>query len=279
MRFSASRISTWMNCPLQAHFKYDMHMPTRQGAKASFGSIIHHVLDGLNRGVLDAQQAEAEFLRIWDDPSIMNLTPEYWPKYTTYSSLKTKGKEIIREYAEKSKWETKKFVASEHPFLVPFGEHELTGFVDFLDIKKTTRGNRTLRVVDLKTAGRQPTKVELRLNVQFTVYTYAAMQPEFFMGNGPDFPPLPNGEQLFTDLERVPRRAFWYHLMTNKEIDAGERDDGDFMRLYRVCNEIANAVDKKVFVPKIGEACVWCDFADPCGMPIPTEDDLEEQEI
>lgn len=266
-----------MTCPLQAHFKYDMKLPQRQNAKATFGSIIHHCLEKYHLG-MDIDEVISLFLQLWAEPEKLraNLAPEYWPKYTTYASLKSKGVDILKEYHEKAKWDSStRRVAVEHPFLVPFGDHELHGFVDFVEIKKAGNGKRTLRVVDLKTAGSAPTKVSLRLNTQFTVYMYASEQPEFFLGNGPGFPALPNGEELWEECQRLPRKAIWYHLMTNKEIDAGPRDDGDYMRLYRVCNEIARAKELQVHVPKIGDACVYCDYNDPCGVPIPTEEELE----
>lgn len=276
MRFSASRIERWMECPLQAHFHYDMKLPSSQNAKATFGTIIHHCLEKYHKGY-SIDEVIAIFVSLWSEPEKLrpNLNPDYWPKYTTYISLKAKGIEILKGYHEKAKWEHREIVAVEHPFLVPFGDHELQGYVDFVEIKKAGNGRRTLRVIDLKTAGRAPTKPQLRLNTQFTVYMFASEQPEFYFGNGPKFPPLNDADRLWDEVKDMPRKAIWHHLMTNKEIDAGPRDDGDYMRLYRVCKEIARANELQVHVPRIGEACIYCDYNEPCGVPIPTEEELE----
>lgn len=276
MRLSATALKRWMNCPLQEHFYRTLDRPRRQNGKASFGTIIHHCLDEMGKGV-DVEVAVELFKELWNDPDRLGVKPDYWPKYTSYGSLREKGIDILRLYDEKAKWDKPLILASEFEFLVPFGDHELHGFVDRLQLKKAGNGRRTLQIVDFKTNARQPTQVDLRLDQQFTVYVYASLQPEFWMGNGPEFPGITNGKQLMEQLEDVPRRGVWYHLMTNKEIDAGPRDDGDFMRLYRVAEQIARATEAKVFVPKIGDACIWCDYTAECGITIPDRDALEEE--
>lgn len=54
-RFSASRIKTWMDCSLQAHFHYDEKLPDQANAKGVFGTCIHAALDLYNKtGNLEA---------------------------------------------------------------------------------------------------------------------------------------------------------------------------------------------------------------------------------
>lgn len=274
MRLSASRLKTWGRCSLQAKFQYVDRLPQRQNAKASFGTIIHKCLESYHNGN-DIEKCVEMFREYWEHPEILGVEPDYWPKFTSYGSLREKGVEILREYHEKNKWEHRTTLASEHPFLVPFGDHELTGFVDFLELKKAGNGKRTLRIIDFKTASRVPTKLQLRMDIQFTVYQYASEQPEFFMGNGPDFPGMPNGEQLFEDMQRVPRKVIWYDAMNNKEISAGDRDETDYMILYRTAKEIERAEKAQVYVPKIGEECIFCPYTKECGITIPTYEEVE----
>lgn len=276
MRLSATTLKRWMNCPLQEHFYRTIERDRRQNAKASFGTIIHHCLDEYSKGV-EIETCVDLFKDLWHNPDRLGVTPDYWPKFTSYGSLREKGVDILRLYAEKAKWDASRVIASEYHFLVPFGDHELHGFVDRLEVKKAGNGRRSLRVIDFKTNSKAPTQVDLRLDQQFTVYVYATMQPEFWLGNGPDFPGMPNGAKLMEELENTPRRGVWYHLMTNKELDAGPRDDGDFMRLYRVANEIAKATEAQIFVPKIGETCIWCDYTVECGITIPDRDQVEDE--
>jgi hypothetical protein len=276
MRLRQSTLKVWKSCALQAKFQTIERLPGRQSGKASFGTIIHHCLEQYNNG-LEIDSAVDLFKDLWKHPEKLGVEPEYWPKYTTYGGLREKGVEILRDYDEKVRWENRQILASEHRFLVPMGDHELEGTVDHVEIKKAGNGHRTLRIVDFKTSGKQPNRVDLRLDIQFTVYMFAAMQPEFWIGNGPGYPGLPGGEDTFEVIRKLPMRGVWYHLWTGKELDAGERDDGDFMRLYRFITEIEKSVSADVYVPNIGESCVWCPYTANCNIEIPDRDELEAE--
>lgn len=272
MRFRQSTLKTWMACALQARFAHIDKLPQKQNAKASFGTCIHHALAMFNE-TGDEEAAVEDFQHYWHNPEKLGVEPEVWPKFTTYGGLREQGIQIIRDYVEKLQWEQRTVVAVEHPFLVPFGDHELSGTVDLVEMRKNHKGQDVLRVVDYKTNTRQPTKGELAVNIQFTVYTYATLQREFWTGveGDPDHPPLFNGDFMFGAFSEVARRGIWYHLWTGKEIDAGTRADSDFMRMYRLCQEIARAVELEVYVPTIsGDSCTVCDYANgPCPVQIP----------
>jgi hypothetical protein len=263
-----------MSCPLQAHFHYDLHLPSESGAKAAYGSAIHDALDTFHR-TLDLARAKAKFIEFWEAPENYGSPIDYWETGFTYPKAQADGLELLDWYATRSAWSPSKLIASEHKFLVPFGKHELMGYVDLLEWTNSKEGRR-LEVVDLKT-GYRPPKYMLRSDVQFTVYAYASMQPEFWIGNGPDFPPMPDGPELWKEFADVKRRPVWFDLKGKRRWDCGQRDDDDFMRLYRVCNEIAHAQEMEVWVPKIShDSCNFCDFAEPCGLKIDPEDDMED---
>lgn len=269
-----------MGCPLQAHFKYDLKLPVeRNNAKAVFGTCIHAALDHYNNHG-NPDTAKALFLDLWQNPEKVGspVASLWWPRTTNFGNLRQRGIDIIADFHRRTEWDSRVVIATEHPFLVPFGEHELTGYVDLLEVRKSGKGKNLLRVVDYKTASRQPNMSDLLLDVQFTIYNYATTCSEFWFGNGTDFPPIENADWNYEMYDDLPRRAIWYHLWTAKEIDAGPRDESDFMRLYRVCTEIAKADAAKIHVPKLGEACTFCDFRDPCGVAIPTKEELLAQE-
>lgn len=273
MRVSASLMNTWMTCPLQAKFRYIDKMPDVSNAYSAFGSCVHHALEHYNK-TGDIDEAVELFKKVWDDPSLIGSAFEYFPKFTSYSGLLNRGLDMLREYHEKQKWENRIVVAAEHRFNVPLGEHNLVGIVDLLEMKKSGRGKNTLKIVDYKTNSKAPYTSALKVNVQFTAYHFASLQPEFWMGDGtPENPGMPNGANLWDRLQDSPRRTYWYQLMSNKEIDAGDRDDADFMRMYRVVKEITRAIEHQVFVPNIsGDSCIYCPYTEPCGLPIPKED-------
>lgn len=277
MRFSASRLDTWMTCPLQAHFQYDLELPRLQHSKASFGTCIHHSL-ALYNETGNIKLAIERFKDHWQNPEKLGVVPDIWTKFTSFGELRNRGIEILEHYHDSMKWDKREVIAVEHKFLVPFGRHELTGFVDLIELRKSGNGKELLKIVDHKTSSRSPNIAELRLNVQFTTYMYASLQPEFWMGNGEDFPGIPNGKWLYEMHKDTPRRAIWNHLWTMREIDAGPRVEADFARLYRVTDEIEKAVQAQVHVPKIGSACSLCSFTKECGLTIPSKEEMREEE-
>jgi CRISPR/Cas system-associated exonuclease Cas4 (RecB family) len=276
MKVNASMVKTWMQCPLQARFKEIEKRESLKNAKASFGTCIHEALE-LYNNTGDHEAARARFNLTWENPDILGVTPDYWPRFTDFAGLRKKGLEILDKYHDTLKWESREIVATEHKFCVPIGDHHISGVVDLLEVKKTKGGKPALRVVDYKTNSKQPTKDALFMDIQFTTYVYASLQPEFWLGfeDDPKYPPMPNGEALMEHFEGMQRKAIWYHLWQNKEIVVGDRDDDDFMRLYRCITSIVEAIEKEVFVPNIsGDSCTWCSFTDLCKVVIPVRDKL-----
>lgn len=114
-----------------------------------------------------------------------------------------------------------------------------------------------------------------------TVYVYASMQSEFWLGYEPEiekYTPINDNAEESWDLFRdMPRRAIWYHLWGSQSIDAGDRDQFDFERLYRLLDAIENAVEKEVFVPSIRpDSCLFCGFKEQCPAVIPILHKLKE---
>jgi len=187
---------------------------------------------------------------------------------------------MLRGYHEKLGWAERTMIAAEHSFLVPFGSYEIQGIVDLVETQKSGRGKNTVKVIDYKTNKRMPYRDTLRLNVQMTCYDWAVRQKEFWVGNGPDFPPMPNGEYWWEMLKSLPMRTFWYHLENQRELDAGSRDEQDYKRLYRVCQMMERAEKFNVFVPTISaESCLLCSFTKECGIPVEQFDNNEDDWI
>lgn len=277
MRCSASRLKTYMNCQMQAKFKYVDQLPTKQGSKATFGSIIHHCLQGMVYD-RDLDKAIETFRKLWDDPELLQpgLTPEVWNRNNTHQGLKTRGAEVLRTAWDARSWDTMQVIGTEIPFVVPFGRHELNGFIDLLEARKSGTGKLLLRVADYKTSSYKPTQAELRHDVQFTIYEYVTKRPEFWIGNGTEKSPgVPNGERIYEKLLQVPRRCIWVHLWDYREIDAGSRDQGDYDRLYLALDQIERSIEQGIYQLDIsGKTCNLCDFTEQCGITIPTPEEL-----
>jgi hypothetical protein len=272
LRFSASRLGAYMTCSLSAHYRYDEGLPRRQNAAASFGTVMHEAFALYYESAGDFDKALRHFKSHWAKPSLSGVEPDYWPRSSSFGTYMKKGVDALEALHEAHRWSTFVLIGTEVPFLVPFGEYELTGFVDLLGIEKSGTGKEILKIVDHKTASREPSETERALDIQHTVYNYATRQREFWVGaeGNVDFPGLPNGEWLWETVGRdMTRRSIWHAVSTGRELDCGPRTDVDFGRLYRVCDEIKRAIEAQVFIPKIGTACTWCDFVERCSMEIP----------
>lgn len=269
MKLSASTMKTWMLCPLQARFKEIEKRPSKINAKTTYGTCMHDALEYYNLSG-DIDGTIERFKKTWEKPELLNAVPDWWPKNTTYGDLKKKGIATLESYHKKNTWDKRDIIAAEHRFCVPIGDHLLSGIVDLIEARPFGSGSE-LTIVDYKTAGKRPYNDDLRLDIQFTVYHYASTQPEFWIGYNDDYPGMENGLQLYYEFLNSPRKVVWYHLMDNKEINAGLRDDDDYGRLYRCVEEIARAVEKDVYVPNIsGSSCIWCDYVDICPVQIPS---------
>jgi len=267
MRYSASMMSTWMRCPQQAKFKSVLKLPESQHAKTTYGTCVHEALELLNK-TGDIEKAVARFKETWDDPTILDAEIDVWPQNLSWGSLNERGVSAIRRYHDDNKWETRKILASEHRFLVPFGKHTLSGIIDNLEI--TGAGaNKELRIIDYKTSSYVPTFLELRSNTQFSCYFWATHQPEFWEN-------IPDGEKLFESLKNTKRRGVWYSLWNHRTVDVGPRNDLDYERLYRVMLEIERALEADVYMPNLSaESCMYCSYIDLCAVTIPITQEVE----
>lgn len=266
MRMSASRMKTWMTCPLQAKFKYVDGLPQPENSSGLFGKAVHSALETYNK-TDEVEQAIFTFEQQWEAavPKI-----DTWTQGTNFGGQRERGIKMVTGYHEIARWEERVVLATEHKFLVPFGPYELHGYVDLLETRKNETGETEIHVVDYKTNKKKPNMRGLPFDVQFTVYAYAALQPEFWVGDGDEWPSLCDRDFWEHNLSHLRVRPLWYHLETNQRIDAGVKGDADFMRLYRCCDEIHRAGETNVYVPDIsGESCFFCPYQEPCGLPVP----------
>src|SRR5690348_3504386 len=154
MRVSASMLNTWVACSLKAKFHYLERLPETTGSKTVYGSCIHAALALYNTNGGDLKAAEKAFLIYWNEPELLGTKIDYFDRMTTYGGLRAKGLETLREYHAKLRWEDRQVLAVEHPFLVPFGRHQLEGIVDLLELRQNHKGKDVLRILDYKSSSR-----------------------------------------------------------------------------------------------------------------------------
>lgn len=125
MRFSASSMRSYMNCPLQAKFKHIERRPSLQHAKASFGTCIHDALEMYNNGT-PVDECVERFKYTWENPEVLDVVPDIWPERGAgFGALRNKGIEMLRTYDRINGFESRQVIGTEIEFIVPFGDHEL----------------------------------------------------------------------------------------------------------------------------------------------------------
>lgn len=127
-------------------------------------------------------------------------------------------------------------------------------------------------VVTHNTSKKTPTYGYLEEDLQFTAYSYATLQPEFWVAMFPGQPA--KGLELYEKYKDLPRYGEWVQLTDSKRMDAGIREERHYNRLIMAVNAMADSIAMRIFVPTIsGETCRFCDYRKQCGLPELMEDD------
>lgn len=266
--YSASQLKMVMRCPLQAKFSYVDRIGSAQSGAATYGTIMHYVTEQYDRG-MTLKEATALFLQLWAEPERLGVKPDYWPYRTSFESYKKRGLAAIQSYANLNMWGRPQIIAHEYPFLVPFGDHEIRGVIDRLELRTTGNKKKILTVTDKKTAAKKPSKYDLRTDIQFTIYLMALRQKQFWTGvpDSGTYLGFENGEELYEVFQTYDHAGVY--LMIGDpctELDVGERTDDDFKQLYRLISEVSRAYESNVFIPRIG--------TDTCGNCVDVETEI-----
>lgn len=102
----------------------------------------------------------------------------------------------------------------------------------------------------------------LRWNAQFTMYSWATLQPGFWDAWGDE------GPDLHARFSLLPRRGTWISLRDGaKRSDAGWRGPQDYERLWAAIRGYVDAVKKDVYPLSLkGDVCEYCAFREGiCG--------------
>lgn len=261
MELRQSYLQQFAKCPESFRLKYILNQRGRQSAAASYGTILHFALQTYWLNEQDIELAKRTFEHYWNNPQYMGCKPDYYLPRTSWSEYRSHGHTSLDEYhAAQIGWSRDdQVIGVEIDFRIPIGDHVLTGSIDKLRVTTDKKGLQSLDVSDWKT-GKVPTF--LRYNVQFTAYIYATFQDEFWAG-------IEHGAEWQEEVRDLPRTATWVDLKSVpfREVTAGTRDDGDFARLHKACENLAKSWEQDIFVPTLtGDSCAYCDFWKECGL-------------
>lgn len=284
-----SDLAAWQRCP--AEFAYSAaNVREDQNSASAWGTVMHHALHVMER-FRDLDRAIETFLYFWHPLNIDQVTEpvpqDGWLPRQDYNTLRQKGVEALRRYAELSNYDEHEVLALEYDFIVPVAgtPHYLAGTIDRLAVR-WHRKLETLCIDDYK-SGRQ--KWGLRYNVQGSAYAYASLCREFWTGHqatglrpfrgavtytskGFSEEPERAAElmqrfRLIEDNDPAPRLFTWINLKENKWVNGGYRSTIDYQRLQLAVTQIAASIHANIYPLNIsGETCQFCNFRKHCGL-------------
>jgi putative RecB family exonuclease len=252
---SFSQIDQYLRCPLKYRFNHIERVePDFVPAALAFGSGIHGAaaffFGALGRG---------ERPELGD---VQNFFETYWNLETRHQpvrfgerdskeSLLDLGRRMLAVLVESVAPGTG-VVAVEQPFSVPLvdqdtGElldRDLVGSLDLLE----RDGEGRLTVVDLKTAARRYTDVQVEASLQLSIYSYATTMNGF--GDQEDV-------RLRFDVLTKTKQPELHRYWTT-------RDRAANVRLYRLVAEVLGAIEGGAFHPIVGWQCKDCQFRSKC---------------
>jgi hypothetical protein len=242
----------------------------------AFGTVIHHAARVLEEehhkgGADPLGKARATFEYYWAPENIHHLTPPVtiWTPRDTWTGSLRRGLAVLGTYYDQLVKDKGKLLGLEVEFTLPYlldGEwHEIHGTMDRLSLRRTS-GGPYLNIEDFK-SGRD--YIGLRWNVQFTVYSWATLQPAFWDAWGAE------SADLAHRFANVRRRGTWISLRDGvKRSDAGYRGPQDYARMDVALREYVKAVRLDVYPLTLsGSVCRFCPFREGLcgGVPIPDE--------
>jgi RecB family exonuclease len=248
-----TRLSTWLDCPRRYRMAYlDRPAPAKgpPWAHNSFGASVHNALAGwwrLRRPERTVTAAGDLLERGWIEDGYASPGQS--------GEQRARARDMVERYA-----------ATLDPGAEPLGVERtvgthteqivLSGRIDRLDSRRGAAGETQLAVVDYKTGRRRLSTDDARTSLALALYALAAARIFHAPCHRVELHHLPTGEihaweHTDATLQRHVRRA--------EEI-AAECRDGD----ERFRAGLPDAAADKVFPPRPGPGCSWCDFRAHC---------------
>lgn len=252
---SFTQLDQYLRCPLRYRLIYIDHLqPDFVPAARAFGSGIHVAAASFFRAVAKGETPAVDALHDQFD-SFWTLETEHQP--LRYGEKETK--ENLRDLATRMlavlhrEFDPRtEVLAVEEPFRVPLinqetGEvldRDITGVVDLIE----RDAEQNVVVVDLKTAARKFTDLQVEASLQLSVYSYAmAFNP---VADRADV-------RLRFDVLTKTREPELHRYWTT-------RDRAANVRLYRMAAEVMRAIEAGAFHPIVGWQCRECPFRSKC---------------
>jgi DNA helicase-2/ATP-dependent DNA helicase PcrA len=235
MRFSASGLKKYQDCPLQFKFSHILRIPEPPGASpaAAKGSSIHSVIENLDLTQPTQEQVARLFEQYW--------TPEQFESVTQSEQDKTSACDLIETYLAWQNANHNTKIGSEKEFCFTFAGREMHGYID--RIEQAPSGEYV--VIDFKSGSSKSsgiTKKSIPENIQLNLY---AMAIRALYG-------------------KLPERASLFYLKDNKLIDYLPTDESITAFSQSLEQMIGKILSGEFPAQPDYQRCGWCPYVDLC---------------
>jgi DNA helicase II / ATP-dependent DNA helicase PcrA len=234
LQLSASAIGAYEHCPMKYMFQRLWSVRAGPHAEATFGSVIHTVIQEFVRELRQRRNVPLDELitiynREWSSAGFPDAYQE--------NSYREEGREKLEAFYGAYTAAPRDVVYQEKTFELPL-EHEIvvTGRIDQVN----RIGKKEYEIVDYKT-GRPKDAKKAAEDLQLSVYALAAREV----------------------LEIEPTRLVFYNLMTNETV-ATTRDTKVLAATKQRIAEVADRIRAGDFSPAPNWSCANCDYKPLC---------------
>lgn len=248
MDLSASKITTYLDCPLKFKFRYvDKIESEETSAALAMGSAFHRTVKHFYTRLMDGQQLgldalEQAFRQDWE---VAQTVPISW-NGDGPEAIERQGLDMLRIYLE-GIGDLSTPLAVESQFRIPvvnivtgekLNDVELVGIID--------RVGPNEEPVELKTSARSWNQQQADASLQMTAYAYHLA--------------LLTGQEEITGRFEV--------VVKNKtpklQILNTKRTPHHFDQLFRIMSTAVRCVQEGIWYPNPGMFCSGCEYADEC---------------
>jgi putative RecB family exonuclease len=252
---SFTQLDTYLRCPLRYRFTYvDRLPPEFVPAARAFGSGIHGAVAFFLRGVRQGQppslrDLQGHFEGLWETET--STKPIRYGEKESNEGLLDLATKMLEVFHREQEPETE-IVGVEEPFEVPLvnqetGELLEPSLVGSLDVLERSPEGRVV-VVDIKTAARKYTDLQVEASLQLSIYSYAVA-----MTGLADEQDLRLRFGVLTKNKEPQLHRYWT-----------TRDRAANLRLFRLVAEILHAIAAGAFHPVVGWHCQTCPYQSQC---------------
>jgi putative RecB family exonuclease len=244
---SVSQINQYLMCPLKYRFHYIDQLPRPfKPADLALGSAIHAAVEWWhkNRMINGGGPEWQDVVRIFEaDLQAQALDTIRYKNGENIESLIEKGKQVLAVYLKE--YRGAGIRAAELPFRVPLVDLEtgealslpLDGYIDLVEADDT--------VVELKTAAKVYSPIEVVQHLQLSAYTYAfgwlyKRKPKLRL-------------DILTKGKNPALHSFEVY-----------RDKDSLVRFFHIAKGVLRAIQEGHFYPNQGWQCPTCEYFDVC---------------